>query len=247
MHTAEPQGANLNRVLGAGLPRWIEVPLALAGLMLVCPILALASLFIVLTSSGPVLFRQKRVGRGGKEFVMYKLRSMRQANSGALYTAAGDPRVTPVGRVLRKLKLDELPELWNVVRGEMSLVGPRPELPQYVNLEDSLWQFIVQARPGLTDPVTLRLRNEEQLLAKVDGDRERFYREELQPYKLLGYVEYLESRNWGTDLRLLLETAVAAAWPASTQLPTREQISEYVRNNSMRHFEDGPKAECQLQ
>ena len=215
-----------------GLPRWIELPLALTGLVLAGPILAIASLAIVLTSSGPVLFRQKRVGRGGKGFVMYKLRSMREHNSGPLYTAAGDVRVTPVGRVLRKLKLDELPELWNVVRGEMSLLGPRPELPRFVDPENRLWQLIVQVRPGVTDPVTLRLRNEEQLLGAVEGDRERFYREELQPYKLIGYLAYLESRSWHSDLRLLLDTAVAVLRPGRTPVPTRDEIRECVRNYS---------------
>lgn len=206
--------------------------LALVGLILAAPILAITSLVIVFTSPGPVLFRQKRVGRGGKEFVMYKLRSMRQNNSGPLYTAMGDVRVTPVGRVLRKLKLDELPELWNVVRGEMSLLGPRPELPRFVDLENWLWQLIVQVRPGITDPVTLRLRNEEQLLGAVEGDRERFYREELQPYKLIGYLEYLESRNWRSDLRLLWDTAVAVFRPGTSPVLTREHIRECVQNHS---------------
>ncbi len=112
-------------------------------------------------------------------------------------TAGGDSRVTAIGRFLRRTKLDELPELWNVVRGEMSFVGPRPEVERFVRLEDPLWREVLEARPGLTDPTTLRLRDEESLLASVEGDREAYYRETLQPLKLRGYVEYLRAQELG--------------------------------------------------
>jgi len=245
--SAQPGQARPEKIVGAGLPRWVELPLALAGLALAAPIVGLASFVIVLTSPGPALFRQHRVGRGGRKFVMYKLRTMQQGNSGPQVTAAGDPRITPVGAVLRRSKLDELPELWNVVRGDMSLLGPRPELPRYVDLDNPLWQIIVQARPGITDPVTVRLRKEEELLGAVDGDRERFYREELQPYKLIGYVEYLESRSWRSDLRLLLETVLAILRPESTPVPTPQQIRECVGGYSKRYAEDDTRVPWQLQ
>jgi lipopolysaccharide/colanic/teichoic acid biosynthesis glycosyltransferase len=148
---------------------------------------------------------------------MIKLRSMRQSvagERGSQVTARGDTRITAVGRVIRKLKLDELPELWNVVRGEMALVGPRPEVPAHVELEDPRWQAVLAARPGLTDPVTLTLRNEEELLAGLSADeREIFYRTRLIPYKLAGYQEYLERRTPWQDLKVLWATALGVLLP----------------------------------
>jgi lipopolysaccharide/colanic/teichoic acid biosynthesis glycosyltransferase len=138
---------------------------------------------------------------------------MRTQVAGPGVTARDDPRITRVGRVLRRTKIDELPELVNVLRGDLSLVGPRPEVPEHVDLANPAWQEILRARPGVTDPVTLRLRDEESLLARVQGDRGRYYREVLQPQKLRGYVDYLRRRSWRTDLGVLVETAFAVLWP----------------------------------
>ncbi len=124
-------------------------------------------------------------------------------------TASGDERVTGVGRVLRRLKLDELPELWNVVRGDLSLVGPRPEVPRYVDLEDTLWKKVLNERPGITHPVTLRLADEEGLIAVAGGDAEVFYTSELLPFKLEGYVDYQAGRGFWTDVGVLAATAAA--------------------------------------
>jgi lipopolysaccharide/colanic/teichoic acid biosynthesis glycosyltransferase len=154
------------------------------------------------------------VGLGGRPFTLLKLRTMRTVATvagtpeGTQLTASGDARITPVGRWLRRFKLDELPQLWNVVRGDMSLVGPRPEVPRYVDAADPLWQSVLSARPGLTDPVTLRLRDEEALLAGVD-DVEGFYRERLLPWKLRGYRDYLARRSWTSDLAVLGATVLA--------------------------------------
>ena len=156
---------------GGGLPRAADVVLALAGLALSLPVLALAGLAVALSSKGPVLFRQERVGRHGVGFLLLKLRTMRQDAVGPAVTAGGDPRVTPVGRFLRRSKIDELPQLWNVLSGEMALVGPRPEVPEYVDSSDPGWRRVLEVRPGMTDPVSLRLRFEEDLLASVAGDR----------------------------------------------------------------------------
>jgi lipopolysaccharide/colanic/teichoic acid biosynthesis glycosyltransferase len=134
---------------------------------------------------------------------------MRVSNDGPEVTSGNDPRITRAGRVLRQSKLDELPTLWNVLRGDMSIVGPRPEVPRYVNLEDPTWQVVLAARPGITDPVTLNLRKEEELLAHVNGDAEQFYLNDLQPLKLNGYLAYLHERNWRTDLRVLCRTIAA--------------------------------------
>ncbi len=208
-----------------GLPRPVELLLALAGLAATAPLLLLAGLAVAASSRGPVLFRQERIGRGGHPFVLLKFRTMTQGGAGLRVTAAGDARVTAVGRWLRRSKLDELPELWNVLRGEMSFVGPRPEVAEYVDSEDPRWRRVLAARPGLTDPTTLRLRNEEQLLAAVGGDRDTFYREVLQPFKLAGYIEYLERRSaWG-DLAVLWRTAVAVAVPGSVRPPSVDELT----------------------
>lgn len=211
----------------AGLPRSLEVCLAFAGLLAVLPLLAPAALLVKLSSPGPVMFRQQRVGRGGQPFTLFKLRSMR-LGGGPEITARGDSRVTPWGRVLRATKLDELPELWNVLNGDMSFVGPRPEVPTYVDLEDPLWQQVLQARPGLTDPVTLRLRNEERLLASIEGDAQVFYRQVLLPYKLQGYAEYLRQRSAWSDLRVIVLTLLAILWPDRAPPPSREEIERAV-------------------
>lgn len=197
----------------SGIPRWIEAPVALLAIVVASPLLLISAAAVALSSRGPVVFRQSRVGQAGRFFVLYKFRTMRRAGEGPQVTARDDPRVTGVGRLLRKTKVDELPQLWNVVKGDMSLVGPRPEVPVYVDLGNPLWHYVLAARPGLTDPVTLFLRNEEELLARMPGDRETFYLETLQPYKLQGYVAYLRERNWRQDVRILFRTPLAIIYP----------------------------------
>ena len=205
-----------------GLPRAIEASLAALGLAVASPVLLIAAVLVAATSPGPVLFRQQRAGLGGRPFTLLKLRSMRVAPEGSQLTASGDARITPVGRWLRRFKLDEIPQLWNVVRGDMSLVGPRPEVPRYVDPESPLWRQVLSARPGLTDPVTLRLRDEEALLAKAE-DPERFYRERLLPWKLRGYLDYLQRRSWVTDLGVLGATALAVLRLRRPPLPEIEK------------------------
>jgi lipopolysaccharide/colanic/teichoic acid biosynthesis glycosyltransferase len=189
-----------------GLPRPVEVALALAGLVSAAPLLAASALAVALSSRGPVLFRHERVGWRGRRFRLLKFRTMRHGATGLEISAADDVRITPVGRLLRRLKLDELPQLWNVVRGDMSLVGPRPEVPRYVDANDPLWAEVLSVRPGLTDPATLRYRHEERLLASVSGDRDRHYREVVLPAKLRESLAYLRRRGWRTDLYVLFGT-----------------------------------------
>jgi lipopolysaccharide/colanic/teichoic acid biosynthesis glycosyltransferase len=203
-----------------GLPRSIDVVLAGAGLAVASPVIAVAALLVRATSAGPAFFRQSRVGRGGRIFTLYKLRTMRVSSGGSAVTARGDERITPVGRFLRRSKLDELPQLWNVVRGDMALVGPRPEVPRYVDAESPLWRRVLRVRPGITDPVTLRLRDEEAVLAVIEGDPERYYREELQPAKLREYAEYLERRSPLRDLGLLFRTVGKVVFPGRTAAAT---------------------------
>jgi len=202
-----------------GLPRWAEATLALAGLVVAAPVIALTGLGIAVFSGRPVFFRQQRVGQHGDTFNLYKLRTMTPSAGGPQITSNGDSRITRLGRFLRNTKLDELPTLWNVLRGDMSLVGPRPEVPRFVQLADPTWQKVLAVKPGITDPVTLRLRSEADLLAQVEGDTEEYYAKELQPAKLKGYVAYLEDRTWRTDLKVLLQTIAAVIVPGeSTRL-----------------------------
>lgn len=224
----------MNGKLRIGLPRAVEITMAVFGLVVNAPVLAIAAVLIKFNSQGPVLFRQKRVGQNGEHFTMFKFRTMGVASKGALVTAANDSRVTSVGRFLRKTKIDELPELWNVLKGDMSFVGPRPEVPEFVDMNDPLWQIVLEHRPGITDPVTLRLRNEEHLLAQV-VDKERYYREVVQPYKLRGYARFVGDKSWKTDLRIIGRTMRAIVFPATAVLPTREEMQlSYIDTGSFK-------------
>lgn len=225
---AMPAGEEAEAPTGAGLPRPVEAALALAALAALSPVILAAASAVALSSPGPVFFRQPRAGRGGAPFTLWKLRTMRVAPEGVLLTAAGDSRITPAGRWLRRFKIDELPQLWNVVRGDMSLVGPRPEVPRYVDLGEPLWREVLAARPGLTDPVTLRLRNEEDLLAGVAdiADVEAFYRERLLPWKLRGYRDYLRRRTAWTDLAALARTVLAVFGLFRPEPPSSDELTE---------------------
>ena len=209
-----------------GLPRWFEGLLALAALILATPVIAFAGLAIIVSSGAPVLFRQRRVGQHGRTFELYKLRTMNQSLGGPQITKGDDLRITRLGKFLRQTKLDELPSLWNVLRGDMSLVGPRPEVPRFVKPEDPLWQKILSVRPGITDPVTLRLRSEAELLTGIAGDTEQYYVDELQPVKLKGYVAYLEERDWRSDLKILLRTMFAVVLPRQTASVSIEKVGQ---------------------
>ena len=207
------EDAQLIRQPVRGLPRAFDVVLAGMGLLLTSPLLLASAVTVALTSPGGALFRQKRVGRNGHIFTLYKLRTMRRSDNGPQVTSGDDPRITSSGRFLRKTKLDELPTFWNVLKGDMAMVGPRPEVPRYVKLNDPVWQKVLAVRPGITDPVTLLMRSEEDLLAQVGGDTEEYYLRELQPQKMKGYVDYLQTRNWHTDLSVLCRTLLAVIVP----------------------------------
>lgn len=203
--------------LKSGLPRSVEAVVALLALIAAAPFFLVCGTVLAFTNEGSVLFRQQRVGRKGRIFTLYKFCTMREGVGGPQVTAGDDARITPWGKVLRRTKLDELPEFWNVLKGEMSLVGPRPEVPCYVDMTNEQWQLVLEARPGITDPVTIRLRNEEGLLAGVNGQRERFYLETLQPFKLQGYLQYLSQRSWRGDLRVLWQTCLIVIFPGTVK------------------------------
>jgi lipopolysaccharide/colanic/teichoic acid biosynthesis glycosyltransferase len=183
---------------------------AAAGLVLLAPLLLLIALWIRLDSPGPVLYRQQRVGRGGRLFTIYKFRSMQQRPvDGPQLTVGADPRVTRSGRFLRHYKLDELPQLWNVLEGSMSLVGPRPEVPRYVAcypLEQR--RVVLSVAPGITDWAAIRYKDENAVLARA-ADPERAYVEAVLPVKLDYYVRYVKERSFWGDVRILAHTLAA--------------------------------------
>lgn len=177
-----------------------------AGLLVVAsPVLAVAALTVRLSSRGPVLHRSVRVGQGGRPITVLKLRSMRVTDDGPAVTASYDDRITPVGRFLRNWKLDELPQLINVVRGDMSLVGPRPEDPRYVAHYDDRQRKLLTVPPGITSPATLAFRHEEQILA-ASPDVEHTYLHQVLPAKLDIDLEWLDQRSVLTDLRVIART-----------------------------------------
>jgi len=175
--------------------------------MMLAPLLLVIALVVKFGSRGPVFYRQLRVGRDRKTFKICKFRSMVVAADlfGPSITASGDQRITPVGRYLRRWKLDELPQLWNVVKGDMSLVGPRPELPFYARAYTEEQKAVFSIRPGITDPATLAYRNEEDILAAAPN-RERFYTEVVLPDKLRLNLDYIQHISLCFDLALILMT-----------------------------------------
>ena len=202
----------------AALRRLLDVIVAGALLVALSPLLAVLALLVRATSPGPALFRQTRVGRDGRPFVLLKLRTMRAdaACAGPAITAGVDPRITPLGARLRRAKLDELPQLWNVLRGDMSLVGPRPEVPHYVARYTAAQRAVLRARPGLTDPASLAWADEAATLATF-ADPERAYAETVLPQKLALSLAYLERRTVWSDLAVVTRTAahlIRGALPA---------------------------------
>ncbi len=180
---------------------------ALLGLVLLAPVLLVLMLLIRLESSGAPIYRQRRVGLNGREFYLYKLRSMvtEADRSGGLLTVGADTRITRLGRILRAAKLDELPQLWNVVRGEMSLVGPRPEVATYVNLYTDDQRQVLAVRPGVTDPASFFFFDESAILGRVE-DPQRYYIERLMPEKIRINLEYARQASLLTDLAMIFAT-----------------------------------------
>lgn len=192
--------------------RTLDLVAAAIGLLVLAPLFAVIAVVIRRDSPGPVFFRQERVGRGGSPFQIYKFRTMRTdaERQGGQLTVGADPRVTGVGRVLRKYKLDELPQLINVVLGDMSLVGPRPEVPRYVALYDERQRRVLDVRPGITDPASIAYREENALLAAA-VDPEATYVREVMPAKLEMNLDYLDRRSLLTDLGIIFDTLAKLA------------------------------------
>lgn len=178
------------------------------GLFFLWPVLVVVALLIrIKMPDGPVFFRQKRVGKDGRLFTLVKFRSMTMDHGGSSVSVAGEARITPLGAKLRKYKLDELPELWNVLKGDMSFVGPRPDVPGYADALTGEDREILWLRPGITGPATLKYRNEEEILSSVD-DPQRYNDEIIFPDKVRINRYYLHHYSFRTDLKLILATVL---------------------------------------
>jgi lipopolysaccharide/colanic/teichoic acid biosynthesis glycosyltransferase len=187
--------------------RWYDIFFAFTGLLLLSPLFSLIALFVKLSDGGPVFFLQRRIGLGGKPFWIWKFRTMvvNAEKLGASLTRDRDPRITPSGRFLRKTKLDELPQLWNVLKGEMSLVGPRPEVPKYVERFTRSQRDVLQLKPGITDLATLAFRDEEELLESA-RDVEAFYLNFCLPKKIELNLQYARQASCWEDTKIILQT-----------------------------------------
>lgn len=180
--------------------------ISLLGLLFLWPVLLVVALLIKINMpDGPVIFRQQRVGKDGRLFTMYKFRTMTTRHGGSSISVAGEARITPLGRVLRKYKLDELPELWNVLLADMSFVGPRPDVPGYADCLQGENRNILRLRPGITGPASLKYRNEEQLLAQVDNPQ-KYNDEVIFPDKVRLNLYYLYHWSFLGDLKMILCT-----------------------------------------
>jgi len=189
------------------MKRFFDIFTALIGSLFLGPIFFGISIVILVADGRPVFFKQYRVGRNGVDFLLLKFRTMcveKGAEAGQ-FDAGDCSRVTSVGKFLRRTKLDELPQIWNVLKGEMSVVGPRPEIRKWVEAYPNRWQEVLMVRPGITDPASIRFRNEEELLAKA-SDPEAEYREVILPQKLALYEEYVADASFFGDLALIFKT-----------------------------------------
>ena len=189
------------------MKRLFDILLSGLGLLIISPLLLIVAIWIKLDSPGPIFYRQVRVGRYNKDFRIFKFRSMRiGSDKGSLVTIGGrDPRITRSGYFIRKFKIDELPQLINVLVGDMSLVGPRPEVRHYVNYWTEEQMHVLDVRPGITDPASIKFRNENELLAQAE-DPEKYYIEVIMQEKIKLYLEYVKKNSLCYDIKLIFQT-----------------------------------------
>lgn len=188
------------------LKRLFDIVFAFIFLIVLMPLFLIVALFIVFESKGGAIFKQTRVGKNGKHFTLYKFRSMylSQQNQ-SLLTVANDARITRVGRFIRKTKIDELPQLFNILKGDMSFVGPRPEVPKYVALYNEEQRRVLSVRPGLTDFASLRYINESDDFLQTN-DPEQYYIQHVLPQKLALSLQYIEQQSFFTDICIIFKT-----------------------------------------
>ena len=187
------------------MKRFFDIVISFTTLVLLIPLMVIVATIIKLNSEGPVFFKQERIGKGFRPFWIYKFRTMQQAPIGPQVTVGNDPRITRVGWFLRQTKIDELPQLINILRGEMSFVGPRPEVPQYVQLYKQDYQEILTVRPGLTDLASLKYRDEAALLARATNPEEE-YTTRVLPDKIELAKDYLRQASLLFDLKIIFKT-----------------------------------------
>jgi len=190
--------------------RLFDIIVSCLGLFFLSPVLLIVAGMILIADGSPILFRQIRVGRNGTNFKLNKFRTMtisQHALKGS-FEAGNKNRITRLGAFLRKTKIDELPQLWNVLIGDMSIVGPRPEVRQWVDAYPERWAKVLTVQPGITDPASIYYRNEEDLLAQAD-DPEEYYRDHILPHKLDLYEEYVMTRSFYGDICLVLKTIMS--------------------------------------
>lgn len=194
-------------ILMTMLFKWLfDRVFSLVGLIILSPVLLVVAILVkVKMPGGPVLFKQKRVGQYGKLFTMFKFRSMMMSHGGSSISVAGESRITPLGTKLRKYKIDELPELWNVLKGDMSFVGPRPDVPGYADMLSGDDREILLLKPGITGPASLKYRNEEELLAMTE-DPIKYNNEVIFPDKVRINRAYLHNRSFLGDIKIILAT-----------------------------------------
>ena len=190
------------------IKRIFDITASFVGLLLFLPILGIIAVWIkIKMPKGPVIFKQKRVGQHGKQFTMYKFRTMTVSHSGSSVSIKGESRITPLGTKLRKYKLDELPELWNVLIGDMSFVGPRPDVPGYADKLTGEERKILELRPGITGPASLKYKNEEEILAKQD-DPIRYNNEMIYPDKVRINLNYMKHQSFWLDIKIIIYTLI---------------------------------------
>jgi lipopolysaccharide/colanic/teichoic acid biosynthesis glycosyltransferase len=187
--------------------RAFDIVFSLIGLLILSPVLALTGICVRLSSRGPALFRQERTGRYGKPFTIYKFRTMVLNHGGSSVSVKGESRITRLGSVLRKLKIDELPELWNILIGDMSFVGPRPDMPEYASRLQGEQREILSVRPGITSPASLKYAREEEILSTV-SDPLKHFDEVIWPDKMEMNLRYVRSRTFIGDLILIIRTVL---------------------------------------
>lgn len=199
----------MNPTWNTGYKRLMDMFFSALGLLFFAPLMLLTAVSIKLDSRGPVFFRQDRVGLGGRHFLIYKFRTMFEDSEsrGLQITGDKDERITRLGRYLRKYKIDEVPQLINVLKGDMSIVGPRPQVPKYVELFREEYEKILAVRPGITSYASLEYSNENEILGRSD-DPERLYIDDILPRKLELNMRYIEEMSFMTDMRIIIRTIV---------------------------------------
>lgn len=189
------------------MKRLFDIVCSFFGLVVLSPLFIFLSLWVGLTSRGGVFYKQQRVGLKGRDFILYKFRSMATGSDkkGLLTVGGKDSRITKAGYFIRKYKLDELPQLFNVLKGDMSFVGPRPEVRKYVDMYSEEQRRVLSVRPGITDIASMKYRNENDLLAKAENP-EQYYIDVIMPDKLALNLNYIDTRNFFRDIKLIFRT-----------------------------------------